>query len=474
MRHTTVYDQVFPGAVFGSLTVIRYDDNETQRWMLEHPKAHGKRMLYLCQCECGQIRYASPHDLVSGRTTTCGSSQCRRKPHYGKRLNLEGMRINNLTAICVDENRMREARQYTMPSGQKNNRVFWLCFCHRCGGAITVDASRLKRGLVHDCGCGRNQRISQAVLNNLSGQQFGYLTVIERDTTQYTNTYPATRWWCNCDICHSTVSMTSEQLLRSGRDRCQNCSTSSIGEQKILDLLRDHQISFVHDKPYPLCDYKGGVYGNGKLRFDFRITDNSECDYFIEFDGEQHFREAIFSNDDIGKETERLNDLQRRDAFKNEWCVARSIPIIRIPYSIINSITIDDLIPETSEYVIRSLDDARHYIEHFTPKRALKQRNDSLILKEDLIESLVNERGYTKKAANQVIDDVCNMITSLLETGEPVMLRGFGKFEVKTVPARESVMPNTLERYTIPEHNEVKFTAGKTLKRRIRGDSDED
>ena len=91
-----------------------------------------------------------------------------------------------------------------------------------------------------------------------------------------------------------------------------------------------------------------------------------------------------------------------------------------------------------------------------------------LVRKDEMIDKLVNDRGYTKKDAALIITDVVNMITGFLETGDTVLLTGFGKFEVKTVPPRESVMPVTLERYTIPEHKEVKFTVGKGLKKRIR------
>lgn len=86
-----------------------------------------------------------------------------------------------------------------------------------------------------------------------------------------------------------------------------------------------------------------------------------------------------------------------------------------------------------------------------------------------MIDSLVNKKGYTKKAASQVLDDVFEMIADYLTEGESVMIRGFGKFEVKTAAERESVMPNTLERYTIPPTKRVNFSMGKALRALIRG-----
>ena len=40
------------------------------------------------------------------------------------------------------------------------------------------------------------------------------------------------------------------------------------------------------------------------------------------------------------------------DNIKNEYCIKNKIPLIRIPYNKYKSITIKDLIPETSEFLI--------------------------------------------------------------------------------------------------------------------------
>lgn len=93
-----------------------------------------------------------------------------------------------------------------------------------------------------------------------------------------------------------------------------------------------------------------------------------------------------------------------------------------------------------------------------------------MIHKEDLVNSLVDEKGYTKKAANQVIDDLVETITGFLAQGESVMLRGFGTFEVRKQSARESVMPNTLERYTIEPKKRCHFVVGKALRSAVRGE----
>jgi len=40
------------------------------------------------------------------------------------------------------------------------------------------------------------------------------------------------------------------------------------------------------------------------------------------------------------------------DEIKNQWCKDNNIPLIRIPYWHLQDLTIDDLRPETSQFLI--------------------------------------------------------------------------------------------------------------------------
>ena len=44
---------------------------------------------------------------------------------------------------------------------------------------------------------------------------------------------------------------------------------------------------------------------------------------------------------------------QERDALKNQWCKDNNIPLIRIPYTHLNNLKIEDLLLETSEYIVK-------------------------------------------------------------------------------------------------------------------------
>lgn len=81
------------------------------------------------------------------------------------------------------------------------------------------------------------------------------------------------------------------------------------------------------------------------MRFDFYINEDN---YLIEYDGEQHFK------DTNGFFKTTLEEIQKRDIFKNQWCKENNIPLIRIPYTRYDDLCIEDLLLETSKYVVSS------------------------------------------------------------------------------------------------------------------------
>jgi len=85
----------------------------------------------------------------------------------------------------------------------------------------------------------------------------------------------------------------------------------------------------------------------------------------------------------------------------------------------------------------------------------------------EIIERLA-QKGYTKKSANLIIDDVVRVIAEALVEGEDVHFHGFGTFYVKDVAPRETCDLGGKERITIPAHKSPKFTPGEPLKRWVR------
>ena len=76
------------------------------------------------------------------------------------------------------------------------------------------------------------------------------------------------------------------------------------------------------------------------LRYDFAILDsNKNVIRLIEFDGPQHSKPcSIFGGQKVFEET------KARDVLKNQYAISHNIPLVRIPYSKRDSMTLDDLL----------------------------------------------------------------------------------------------------------------------------------
>ena len=44
-------------------------------------------------------------------------------------------------------------------------------------------------------------------------------------------------------------------------------------------------------------------------------------------------------------------EIMKEKAIKNQWCKDNNIPLIRIPYTHLNNLCIEDLILETSKFI---------------------------------------------------------------------------------------------------------------------------
>lgn len=237
-------------------------------------------------------------------------------------------------------------RDYEEPKNHPNERqAWWKCKCD-CGNIKSFRASVIKKAT--SCGCEKylnrqplteNQKhnISLGLLNspkkknqinnsslNLIGKKFGKLTVLEQtDIRKNKNVV----WKCQCDCGNITYAITNS--LTKGNTKSCGC-IKSFGEEKISQLLKENNISFEREKQFNNCRFPDT---NKMARFDFFVNNK----YIIEFDGKQHFEVNNFFE-------QNLEDIQKHDNFKNNWCKENNIPIIRIPYYQLNNLTIKDII----------------------------------------------------------------------------------------------------------------------------------
>ncbi|HEX6971901.1 MAG TPA: HU family DNA-binding protein [Limnochordia bacterium] len=87
--------------------------------------------------------------------------------------------------------------------------------------------------------------------------------------------------------------------------------------------------------------------------------------------------------------------------------------------------------------------------------------------KSELIASVAEKSGLTKKAAGEAVEAVLGAISDALANGGKVTLVGFGTFEVRSRAARRGVNPATGTAIRIPATKVPAFKAGKSLKEAV-------
>lgn len=302
------------GTVFGHLTV--------KKKALAHSRDGA---VWECSCDCGKQYLLSTKQLTNrGASSVCCNGK---EPHDPKviamRKEMIGKRFGLLTVL------------YIHPS--KNHRTFVHCRCD-CGNECDIRMDVLKRQKSPSCGC-KFKEMRRSTFDekreNLIGRRFGKLVVesgFYRDKGHV--------WKCRCD-CGETAEANTSELLNNRKLSCPKCTMSN-GEAKINNLLSEYGIKFAYNAPYMNCRFPDTHY---LAKFDFIVDDS----YIIEYDGSQHF--VGFWSDSSSGET-----LERRiwkDNYKNQFCFNHHIPIIRIPYTHYNDLHFEDLVPETSRFLLQ-------------------------------------------------------------------------------------------------------------------------
>lgn len=87
--------------------------------------------------------------------------------------------------------------------------------------------------------------------------------------------------------------------------------------------------------------------------------------------------------------------------------------------------------------------------------------------KQDLVASVAEKSGLTKKDAEKALNAVVDSIKEALKKGDKVSLVGFGTFEVRTRAARSGRNPQTGDLIKIPAGKVPAFRPGKDLKESV-------
>lgn len=190
----------------------------------------------------------------------------------------------------------------------------YVCECS-CGKIKSVSKDNLIRGLSKSCGYCNKEFLNindKRLKKNLSSESLEKKSQIARDVNRgvYKKSTDIDKWF----------KMMSKQ------------------EQLIFEVLEHHGVEFV---PHYLV-----IEPKFRYFFDFYINNQ----YFIEFDGQQHFRDSIFGS---------YETIHGKDLIKNQYCFDNNIPIIRIPYDV--EWTYEDLFLETTRFLLTPENENEYY-----------------------------------------------------------------------------------------------------------------
>lgn len=278
-------------------------------------------VVWKCKCDCGNYCYVSTGNIKT--TKSCG---CLR--HHNK-INISPNDVFGKLTVIEE-----------IPERDSNRRIHYKCRCE-CGKISTPSASDLKSGNSTSCGyC--TPFWDYIKYKDLTNKRFGKLVaikpILDKEDECYKNQNGRSMFWlCKCDC--GNEKKISENHLAQGRTASCGCMLGSIskGEQEIIDILKLNNINFRTEVTFP--DLKV----TNMLRFDFGLLDNdNNIVRLIEFDGEQHYKEQNFF--------QPLEQIQKNDKIKNDYCKNNKIPLVRIPYSQLGNITLEMLLGK--EYLI--------------------------------------------------------------------------------------------------------------------------
>lgn len=216
----------------------------------------------------------------------------------------------------------------------KSGRAQWICEC-KCGNIVEVVGSQLRSGKTKSCGCYQKEQTSKSCIKDLTGQEIGNFIVLEN--IQGNKHSGGTFWRCKCKLCgNENAIICSTNIYK--QESC-GCTIQSKGERKIKEILEQNNINFIQEKRFSSFKYDNGT----QPRYDFYLPDYN-C--LIEYDGIQHFMIGTGIYDSV----EKFAKTQEYDKIKNKWALSNGYNLIRIPYSQLDAININMLLPETSEF----------------------------------------------------------------------------------------------------------------------------
>jgi integration host factor subunit alpha len=89
------------------------------------------------------------------------------------------------------------------------------------------------------------------------------------------------------------------------------------------------------------------------------------------------------------------------------------------------------------------------------------------VTKDHIVNSLCNQLGLPKRRSAEMLESLLRLIAKTLESGEDVLISGFGKFCVKQKRARKGRNPATGEDLMLGSRRVVTFKCSPILRSKV-------
>jgi integration host factor subunit alpha len=91
------------------------------------------------------------------------------------------------------------------------------------------------------------------------------------------------------------------------------------------------------------------------------------------------------------------------------------------------------------------------------------------LTKNVIVEQIQNSLGFPKNRSVEITESLIELIKASLESGDDVLVSGFGKFCVKEKTERKGRSPATGEDAILPARRVVTFKCSGKLRERVNG-----
>jgi integration host factor subunit alpha len=91
------------------------------------------------------------------------------------------------------------------------------------------------------------------------------------------------------------------------------------------------------------------------------------------------------------------------------------------------------------------------------------------LVKDNLIQSLCDQCALSKQKSRTLVETIFEMIKKALETGDDVLISGFGKFYARKKGARDATNPAIRNGFIVDASTLVMFRCSPVLKDKVNG-----